>query len=1379
MASQNGIHYEKLKGMENYGTWQVTMQAVLELDDIWMNVVEVPLNAEGTPSTSVDEAKDRKARSRLTLSMEPNLYNHIQGAKTARDIWTRLKGLYEDKGIYRRVGLLRKLTNTKLIECNSMQDYVDRITTTAHQLREIKFDIPDEMEGALMLCGLPDEYKPMIVAMESSGMQITGNSIKLKLLQETLHSEDGAFFTNKRNQKKFNRRPFNRYPTETRYRNSNSREAQDCNLGYEEDEAEYSGNEAWCTVLSTIGSNKDSGWWFDSGATSHMTNDKSLLINFREANGKVAVANSAAIDIKGVGTATLHPVGYNSITVENVLYIPELSTNLLSVSKIAERGYTVCFRQSGCQVINKFDYVCADAVAVGSLFKLVEKSVNQGQSCNISSVVWHKRMGHLSPKNLDRLKNMTKGIEYVPSKSHTECEICPLGKATRLPFPEVGTRASDILDLVHSDICGPMEELSLGKSRYFLTFIDDRSRKVFVCILKTKAASEVLMHFVQFLNFVERQTGRKLKTLRTDNGMEYLNDDLQSELRKRGIEHQTTCTYTPEQNGMAERYNRTLVEMARCMMFEANVGKNFWAEALCYAAYLKNRSPHKGLDLTPEEIFTGKRPNLSHVRVFGTTAMVQIPKQKRKKLDAKAKRCMFVGYNTQTKGWRFFDLDKRIVFTSRNATFLYEGQKPTDDSPADLGSYQFYQFPISLSDSQIIPEVVEAESDGENLSDALEAENSIDSANDDQRVSKSSDALPKQPNSNPLPTPVLRRSERERNLPGKFKDFFLGYSGYSAGLFQSGNGASMDLQASSSSTSGCTDQSAPPLQSSQHDVLEASLMLKLSKEGCPLQGKYPELVNVFDLDTAHVSIDSSFDDPQDTEEALQRPDAQEWKSAMQVEFEALSYNRTWTLCDLPQGRKPIRCKWVFKTKRDLTGAIERYKARLVVKGYSQRKGIDYEETYAPVIRHGSLRYLFAVASHLNLDIHQMDVVTAFLQGDLNEEIYMEQPPYFEQSQHPRKVCRLNKALYGLKQSSRVWNEKLDNALKDFGLTQSPYDPCVYIRIDGDKILIVAVYVDDFLLFSNLESWMTEIKAFLNGQFQMKDLGKANHVLGMRITKTEIGISIDQSQYIDQILQRFNMSDCRPVNTPMNSSVQLSKADVPKTEEEHAEMKDIPYQQAVGCLLYLSTCTRPDISYAANKLARYCNNPGPSHWTAVKHLFRYLRGTSEMKLEYRRDASPEIIGYSDSDYASDIDDRKSITGFVFVASGGAISWNSKKQPVVALSSCEAEYVSLCSAMQEATWWLGIKSQLGFQQPLVIKCDNQSAISVAKNGGQHPRTKHIDVRYHFINNILQKSDITVEYIDTNSQPADIFTKPLEKMKIAQFRNSLGIGDSMNAA
>lgn len=510
-------------------------------------------------------------------------------------------------------------------------------------------------------------------------------------------------------------------------------------------------------------------------------------------------------------------------------------------------------------------------------------------------------------------------------------------------------------------------------------------------------------------------------------------------------------------------------------------------------------------------------------------------------------------------------------------------------------------------------------------------------------------------------------------------------------------------------------------------------------------------------------------DPQSLSEALESSNADKWIEAMEAEYQSLLHNNTWELVDLPSNKKVIPCKWIYKTKTDEDGNVTRHKARLVVKGYQQKKGIDYHEIYAPVVRYSSIRYLIGLAVKYGLKIHQMDAVTAFLQGDIEEDIYMAQPPQFEEG---NKVCLLKKSIYGLKQASRQWNKKLNTTLLEIGMSRSKIDPCIYYRTVSElDMLFLTVYVDDILCFFNNEETALMIKKKLNEKFHMKDLGEAKCCIGFKISQN-IGqneITLDQSVYIKKILARFNMSDCKSVYTPCDPNVQLKNAN-----NEKEIMKNIMYRELIGCLLYLSQSTRPDIAYIVNQLSRYNNRATTQHWIAAKRVLRYLKGTINTKLTFKKNNN-NIIGYCDADWATDTEDRRSCSGYIFIFQGAAISWCSKRQSTIALSSTEAEYMSLATATQEAIWLKQLEEDFFPSMsciPITMYCDNQSAIRISGNDMYHARSKHIDVRYHFVRERIANNQVAVKYMSTQDMLADALTKGLHRPKHQFFSKAMGL-------
>jgi len=416
-----------------------------------------------------------------------------------------------------------------------------------------------------------------------------------------------------------------------------------------------------------------------------------------------------------------------------------------------------------------------------------------------------------------------------------------------------------------------------------------------------------------------------------------------------------------------------------------------------------------------------------------------------------------------------------------------------------------------------------------------------------------------------------------------------------------------------------------------------------------------------------------------------------------------------------------------------------------------------------------VRALIALAAKHNLLVHQMDVTTAFLNGTLEEEVYMQQPEGFVKEGQEELVCKLHKSIYGLKQSSRCWNAALDDHLREIGFSQSPKDPCIY-SLDGE-LVVLAVYVDDLIIATKREQRMKEVKQAIANKFTIKDMGELSYFLGVTVDQhTNLAsIWLGQPGYTERLLQRFQMQEAKPASTPIDANAKLTKA----SEESETVDKGL-YQSAVGSLLYLSTWTRPDITFAVSTVAKFCSNPSREHWAAVKRIMRYLRGTISFGLCYSRGGTDVCAGYSDADWAGDVSDRKSTSGYVFQIGDSTVSWRSKKQNCVALSTAEAEYVALASAAQEAIWISNLVEALTNKRTgsIIIYEDNQSAISMSKNPQFHCRAKHIDIKYHFVRDQVEKETVTLKYCPTKDMIADMLTKGLHKEQFYKLRSMAGV-------
>ena len=506
-------------------------------------------------------------------------------------------------------------------------------------------------------------------------------------------------------------------------------------------------------------------------------------------------------------------------------------------------------------------------------------------------------------------------------------------------------------------------------------------------------------------------------------------------------------------------------------------------------------------------------------------------------------------------------------------------------------------------------------------------------------------------------------------------------------------------------------------------------------------------------------------------EAKRSPDWPEWEKSIKEELNTLDGKGTWELVQKPPGVVPISNKWTFVRKRDKEGEISRYRARLVVRGFTQRPGYDYVETFSPVVRMDTLWAILALVPKLKLKLQQMDVKGAYLNGILQEVLYMNQPEGFDDGTD--RICRLIKTLYGLKQAGREWNKQLDKKLREHGYTRLRSDPCVYVRWEGDEVGIITVWVDDLLLFASSDEMMEHMKSAIKLEWEVTDLGEPKKIVSIEITMDNESITISQQKYIESILEREGMIDANPVGMPLDPHVKL----VPNPEANEPNRSNA-FSQRLGELQFLANTTRPDIGYPVNRLGAFTANPSLQHYTALKRILRYLSGTRTFGITYH-DSKDEnnngnlFHGFSDAAFANQ-DDGKSTSGYVFLASGGAITWKSKKQSIIALSTTESEYVALSEAGREATWLRNLYGELGFSQtsPTIIKGDNEGSVSMTHNPQFHAQSKHIALRHHWVRELVSDGVLDIHNVRDPEQMADILTKGLPKPKHCRHTEEMGV-------
>lgn len=1280
--------------MDNYATWSTRMKLLLVRKDLW---------TETQSEVTLDQRKNEKALAEIGLHVKDHHLPLVASCSQAHELWSKLEDIYKSKGQARKIQLRKELNTLRKESGEAVSKYVARAKALKNDLAAIGHRVSEEDVSYSILAGLPKEYEVVASILEAQEGEMTTNHILPKLLmveqrleRDVINESEGSAFTTKGAltfKGASSRHAFSKRDSSNRkkdvdcyYCGKKGHMKKDCFKWRAERGSQGQALQLNAGVALTVNTSGERSWIIDSGASHHMTGDKNTFNDYKRLVQPIPITLGDGRPAEGIGQGSIKLTSYGGevVTLQDVLHVPSLSYNLISISRATAAGASVSFDKD--EVLMKKDgKVVIKGVKRNCLYYA---QVATAGSANIAShketpELWHRRFCHLGYHNLVKLasKNMVQGLTTLPMEfktaMETKCENCILSKHTRDPFPTSTSKATRKLALLHMDVQGPFQTPSLGEARYNATFLDDYSDLSVVRPVKTK--SEVKEVVKEVICMLETQSGERVQAIRTDRGGEYLNASLKEFYKAKGIISQTTAPYSPQQNGSAERLNRTLVEKVRAMLLEAGLEKTMWAEAMVTANYVRNRSPVKSSeDRTPWEKFFERKPDVSHLRVFGATAYVQVPQHQRRKLDPTSKKGIFIGYEANSKAYRVM-LDKtRKIIVSRDIIFEEERDK--------------------VSYNQDIKEVaVDIEE--------LTLEDNHPTAN----------------------------TERPQTSAG------------SSARQQRGTRDDADI-----------------LDEEHRDNVGAS----------SVQPRYPERKrdrssNWWEVTKAQALIaDIDKQEPDTPEEALSGADAHLWKIAMDDEMKSLLENKTWALEKTPSGVEPIPVKWTYKLKRDAAGNIERYKARLVAKGYKQREGIDYNEVYAPVSKQTTLRVLLAEVAAQDLDLHQLDIKTAFLNGELEEDIYMVQPPGYEQGGSDIS-CHLKKSLYGLKQAPRAWFTKLKFELEEKGLKSSEADPALFIMIKENMKTFVLVYVDDILIAGSQDN-IKEVKRILQDKFDVKDLGEATFYLGMEITRDRQvkTLVISQKRYIHDLLIKYDMKEVKTRSVPLDASIKLSAND-------GEALNDTKYSELVGGLLYLSVYTRPDIAQAVGALARYMSRPTTTHWTAAKNVLRYVASTPTMGIAYNNQGSSKPIGYCDADYAGDIDTRRSTTGYIFLLHGGVICWSSRLQPTIAASTTEAEYMAASAGTKEALWLRKLLPEFGINvETIEMYDDSQGALQLLKHPIASSRSKHIDVLHHFTRERVARKEVNFTYVQSSDQLADIMTKPLPPGKFKFCCDGMGM-------
>lgn len=1125
----------------------------------------------------------------------------------------------------------------------------------------------------------------------------------------------------------------------------------------------------------------------DSGATGHFVANPALLHHAAPATMDVTYGNDATLSAATAGNIFIPAcaTGGGRLAMP-AHYIPGSGHNLLSVGAATSAGQVVVFDGAAARFYD------ASAVQIaGTPIAIAPKDANglytlpgalpaqPGSSAALAARAvdaaqcWHRRFCHAGHSTLARTLRLgaVTGVPTPPSAFETAgggfCKPCAQGKQHQAPFPSSATATSAPLELLHMDVMGPVSPASSGGSSYVVTFLDDYTGLAAISPLRFK--SGVTDAVTSIIPQLEARCGFKVKTIRSDNGGEFVNTALRGWLQAKGIAHQTSCPYTPQQNGAAERLNRTLMERVRAMLADSGAPHHLWTEALATVVYTRNRLLSARQTKTPWELFTGTKPNVSHLRVFGCAAQVLTPKARRtSKLHPVGESGILVGYPLGTKGYKVYIPARKTIVISRNVVFdeTPSGASSASTPAAPLAGSLVYHHPHPspaplLGGDHVSPPGPSPASSRTPLLGGDYASPPGPSSSTPLGSPPGYDDTPAAP-----ARPRAARFPMAAAAPGADGSASGEPPSFSSGEQRDSSGDATAAQRyqrlrQAANADGFFKSTLQPRPLAAPSLSPSPLNPPNGSSGGTLPG------NASGASSGAVLL-ATDDTPATMAEALASPHTEDWRQAMEEELRSHAEHGTWSEDKPPPGTKLMRLKWVFATKRGAHGIIERRKARLVAVGAVQREGVDYDESFAPVSKYSSLRAFLSLVASADLHLHQLDIKTAFLNGELEEDVWACHPPGFPGT--PGTALHLRRALYGLRQAPRAWYLRLVQELESMGFTRSSVDPSIFYADTPAGRVILLVYVDDIAVASSSLAAIANVKSSLLKAFPGRDLGEASYFLGITIKRNRAArtLTIAQPTAVKDLLDKFNMSAADAIktkSTPLSPSAHMTPDGAPLDPS-------VPYASLIGGLNYLACCTRPDISHAVGACARYMAAPTQQHWTYAKGILRYLAATPALGITFGTGSG--LQGYSDADFASDIATRRSTTAYVFLYNGGAISWQSRRQATVAASTSEAEYMAAAAATKEALYLRVLISELEGSPTatISIKVDNNSALSLLKNPLSAQRCKHIDVIYHFARERAARGEVCFSFCPTDQMVADALTKAVPAPKLAFCRSSMGL-------
>ena len=1121
----------------------------------------------------------------------------------------------------------------------------------------------------------------------------------------------------------------------------------------------------------------------DTGSTSTLFNNAELFNYLLPCSITVeTVGGSSTEVVKGYGPATLM-LDNVTLHIAKAYYTPESKQNIIAFDDVLE-----VFKCS----LHK-EHMLLNAPTGDIKIKWTDKRshVLMKPSTFMYHLsitdVWHQRLGHLSNKTMlrmidnDAVKEVKTLREYLENSNHTyPCITCVVSKAQSKPYHETSDQNYGVLERIDFDIGGPYTPATIQNCRYTLLGVDFASRKGAVSLIKSKneAYKHILIHLFKW---IEIHPDKRIRVIRLDNAGEFKSRAFKQFCDANGIEIQYSIPYEHQTNGIAESFVKKITTVARTVLAGSSLPRESWGLAVLHANAIVSSWPHATLGYkSPHEIFHGYKPSIEFVRVFGCAVYITTPKEQRTKFGPRAKKFIYVGYQSESIVKVLEITTGRLINARYQHCTFDESSFPslTCDLVTDL-----YDEVVDEADESLINEYVNdlMQQRFKDNSKYLNAMGNLfqtghatgtkrKQVDDDDYIVENIEMLDEDED-----RVVERQIARTINTPAK-------------------------QNTSSISSSEASSSAKPSMIPIEHFVPD---MGDLDADGNPrapkgfkIQTDLPRTrgkrVPVYHLaltdetleevtHTISVLFSTTTETiPKNWEEAKTLPSWPEWSKAIQSEYDSLKARKVFSeVMELPNGQNLIGNRLVLTIKDE---AVKRYKARLVAQGFSQKYGIDYEATYSPVMDSQTYRYLIAIATYQAWEIHAMDVQTAYLYGDLSENIYMKVPQGIPIPNHIKRPCvKLLKSLYGLKQSGRQWFLKYSEVLKQNGFINTTECPSVFAKLTKYGPVIAPIYVDDTNIMGNPTA-IADVKKTLKSTFQMKDFGKVAQCIGIEIEHLPNGTFIHQSKLIAKLIKIMNLENTKVRQTPLQVRSTHIDTDLygPIRDGETVYEHIRSYRQYVGMISYLALTTRPDLAFAVNLLARFSNKPTHRHYNGLKHIAGYLKGTSDVGLYYRKGDKCVLEIYADAGYRSDCITSKSQTGWVYLLNGTAIFWSSNKQSLTATSSFEAELIAMYEGSRDVEWVIRFTKMLTetlnirlFDPPIATFGDNKPSINQIASGYIRSNSnKHINPRWYRTHEMMKTGLINVKHIPGDENPSDVLTKTLNPTSHAKCMKLLGL-------